>query len=71
MQILQDINTRGMELIMKKSEINNNLTAKITRRDFLGFFLFGGLINTSFKKINNLIDERHKKAMFWRKIDGK
>ena len=42
---------------------------KITRREFLGFFLFGGLLSLFSKKIKPVVQEKSKKAMFWRKKD--
>jgi hypothetical protein len=37
------------------------------RRDFLGFFLFGGLISLIKRKIPVKKKEQLKEAMFWRK----
>ena len=46
----------------------------MTRRDFLGFFLLGGLLGflgrkISDKKINVEKEQEGKMAMFWRKKD--
>lgn len=40
---------------------------KITRREFLGFFILGGFLSIFFKKIKS--EKKLKKAMFWRKAD--
>lgn len=42
---------------------------QITRREFLGFFLLGGLLSLFSKKIRPVLREESKKAMFWRKAD--
>jgi hypothetical protein len=46
----------------------------MTRRDFLGFFLLGGLLGLlgrkiTGKKINAEKEQKEKEAMFWRKKD--
>lgn len=46
----------------------------MTRRDFLGFFLLGGLLGLlgkkiSGKKINAGKEQKGKEAMFWRRED--
>ncbi len=46
----------------------------MTRRDFLGFFLLGGLLSLldkklSDKKISLNKEQKEKEAMFWRKTD--
>ncbi|KAF0144814.1 MAG: hypothetical protein FD156_1385 [Nitrospirae bacterium] len=41
----------------------------MTRRDFLGFFLLGGLLGLLGKKINAGKEQKEKEAMFWRKAD--
>jgi hypothetical protein len=39
----------------------------MTRREFLRFFLLGGILSLLSKKTK--AEERPKKAMFWRKVD--
>lgn len=43
---------------------------KIKRREFLGFFLFGGLASLVLRKLRPAAgrrDRKDKEAMFWRK----
>ena len=53
MQILQNNNSGEMELIMK-------------RREFLKFFLLGGIFSILAKKAK--AEERPKRAIFWKKV---
>ncbi len=39
----------------------------IKRRDFLGFFLIGGLVSLVLKKIRPKTAGQEKEAMFWRR----
>lgn len=41
----------------------------MTRRDFLGFFLLGGLVSLFYNKIKPAVKSEPKKAMFWRNTD--
>jgi len=46
----------------------------MTRRDFLGFFLLGGLLSLSDKKLSDKKislnkEQKEKEAMFWRKAN--
>jgi len=41
----------------------------MTRREFLGFFIFGGFLSFFSKKVKRIVQEKSKKAMFWRKKD--
>jgi hypothetical protein len=43
------------------------LTMKIKRREFLGFFLIGGLVGLIRKRIWLRSPQRRKEAMFWRR----
>lgn len=52
---------------MRKADIKEN-REKITRREFMGFFLFGGLLSLFSKRIKPVVNQS-KKAMFWRKRD--
>lgn len=54
MQVLRRKNPGGLELIMK-------------RRDFVGFFLIGGLISLLKRKSPIKKKEQPKEALFWRK----
>mgnify|MGYP001138440905 CR=1 FL=1 len=40
---------------------------KIKRREFLGFFLIGGLVGLLMKKLGMKQPEQPKEAMFWRR----
>jgi len=40
---------------------------KINRREFLGFFLIGGLVSLVAKKLTPKRSEPPKEAMFWRR----
>ena len=40
---------------------------KIKRREFLGFFLIGGLISLTLKKLGLKGSDQPKEAMFWRR----
>jgi hypothetical protein len=40
----------------------------MTRRDFLGFFVFGGFLSFFGRKLNG--PEGARKAMFWKKADS-
>ncbi len=39
----------------------------IKRRDFLGFFVIGGLASLVLKKLKPRADAKIKEAMFWRR----
>lgn len=39
----------------------------MTRRDFLGFFVFGGFLSLLGRKLKN--SEETREAMFWKKAD--
>lgn len=57
-----------MAKIKVEAEVKGK-TEKIARRDFLGFFLFGGFLSLLPKKITEFAKQDAKKAMFWRKAD--
>ena len=40
---------------------------KIKRREFLGFFLIGGLASLALKKLGLKGDNKPKEALFWRR----
>jgi len=40
---------------------------EIKRREFLGFFLIGGLVSLVVKKLNLKRSETPKEALFWRR----
>jgi len=40
---------------------------KIKRREFLGFFLVGGLMSLILKRLGLKGREQHKEALFWRR----
>jgi len=39
----------------------------LTRRDFLGFFLLGGIVSLFAKKVG--AEQKPKEAMFWKRLD--
>jgi hypothetical protein len=39
----------------------------IKRREFLGFFLIGGLVSLALKKLGLKGNDQPREAMFWRK----
>jgi hypothetical protein len=41
----------------------------MTRRDFLGFFMLGGLLGLLRKKLAKISPYTPQKAMFWKHID--
>lgn len=60
-----------MELNMEKRKnkaVFEKTGALITRRRFLGFFLFGGVLSLFSQKANTVLKQEPKKAMFWRSL---